>query len=49
MDMFDLLGTVASAALAALALLTATIVVLGGTVIVGAWGLGALARRLRQG
>jgi hypothetical protein len=49
MDMFDLLGTIANAALATLALATATVVVLGGTIIVGAWGLGALARRARRG
>ncbi|WP_347755505.1 hypothetical protein [Agrococcus sp. ProA11] len=48
MDMFDLLGTIANVALAALALATATIVVVGSAVIAGAWALGALAGRDRH-
>lgn len=48
MNVFDLLETTASVALAALALATATIVVVGGVVIVGAWALSALAGRGRR-
>lgn len=48
MDMLDLLETVASVALATLALATATIVVVGGAVLTGAWALRVLARRVRR-
>ncbi|MGM1029046.1 MAG: hypothetical protein ACQEWM_04130 [Actinomycetota bacterium] len=45
MSMFSMLGTVAELALAALALATGTVVVLGAAILLGVWLCGTLVSR----
>ena len=48
MEIFDLLFVAADLALAALAIAAATILVVGGAVILTAWGAGEVVRRARR-
>ncbi len=48
MEIFNLLFVAADLALAALAIAAATILAVGGAIIVTAWGAGELVRRTRR-
>lgn len=48
MEIFDLLFVAADLALASLAIAAATILAVGGAIIVTAWGAGEVVRRARR-